>query len=1147
MEVSGRPKQVIPGTAVRRKRFTVRIDDLYGTNSNNTIVGNASGNMPVFEEGAVIEGVVTDVRNDKATVLFNGNKETVASFNCKMELRNAETGQVRRFEVVSADPKKPVLRDVTFAGYDGAVQKMSFMDIDPALPQMIEDFSEVMGDEPGDEGENIGNMSEEDYSALKYEGMTLEKFASERLSRALERIKAERAVTAENIETAVENTAEKREEIEDMAEGTRAVTYYEKIYARLLKEADLPVTEESLEALKSAEKLAESASRLNAGSMLYMIGRGLEATPENIYRAVYSGNVKNEPIDEKDWQQLLPDVGAVVASANEETGNDRVKASDARLLLEHGIPLTKENLLYKVKLENLQKEADNGDAFKMMYARAAVKAVKDGKGPAAALLAQDAPEEDGALQAAKRTVAAVAKISDDAVKLVFRERTELTIQRAVSIESLSKAQDKLDKSPEIAASIAPGMTGQEITAKLRLEEIRLRLTVEAGQRMYAKGINVASEDIEKVVTELREMQREYFRNLSQETDDGNFRSGKTAGRVLEGDAARLIGDDGIASETEERVRNLGRAPVSLIAKSFEERRTITFAQLTDRALSMRRELLESGETYESIEGRLENGGNAIGENVLKAYDEGATQIRRDLGDSIAKAFEGMDSLLEMNGIEITEANRRAVRILGYNSMEITAENIENIKYFDNKVTGLAKKMTPPVVMELLKRGVNPLDSTVDGLTQTVDRILSEMGDTPEEKYSSFLVKLEEKGAISPAERSGYIGIYRMLYRLEKSDGSPIGALLNSGRELTLGNLLTELRSAQTGIDADINDDTVIKESHYVNSISDQIRDGVNAAKTLVRDITEHTEPLAWKNALLGTGTEGHGLSGTEAESLTLEGLADRFADAAEDVSHDAELLRNVMSANTTTKELLKSFGIPDSFRNIRAAAAEFGITVEGDEPHEGDAEAITPAMRPTVTKTELVSALENELATDELLGIKTRIANAKTRQAFETSITARSAVSLTEQLDRLGLIQKLAGSGHYRFTVDNEGEPAGINLTVISNTGSSGTVSVQLRTADYNLTADFSAVITDSTRLSGKIYCDSAGALAGLQGRLEAFVEELSGLGIANGGIGLAQGSESGTGYMKRLTAAGQRAENAPHADTDTLFRVAKSFVASFM
>ncbi len=57
-------------------------------------------------------------------------------------------------------------------------------------------------------------------------------------------------------------------------------------------------------------------------------------------------------------------------------------------------------------------------------------------------------------------------------------------------------------------------------------------------------------------------------------------------------------------------------------------------------------------------------------------------------------------------------------------------------------------------------------------------------------------KLEQTGDISQEERDSYIGIYRMIYQVEAGDGAAIGALMMQGKDVTLRNLMTAVRSTK---------------------------------------------------------------------------------------------------------------------------------------------------------------------------------------------------------------------------------------------------------------------------------------------------------------------------------------------------------------
>lgn len=1144
----------------------MRVNDLYNNVNTNTIsLNNDTSAAAFFTEGSVVEGVVTECDDKKATVLFENRKDIAASFDGNKNvtrtltfpsenIKDAEVGQLRKFRVLSSSSDKIVLKDITFDKKEGAVSKMSIMDIDPSLPQMLEDFEEVNGTKEKEDRDNIRNLSDEDYSALKKEGMDLEKFASERLEKAIERIKFMRSFKAEVLENNIETRRNEEKALTEAAVKKVSKNPAQERIARALAEADLPVTAENVEALEQTSEQFNSISRLSANSIFFLVKNEAVPSLSNVYRAEYAGAATYTPIAENDWKQLENDAAEIAAGAAEELAvlsqekGDTiidVNLNDAKRLLEHDIPLTRENLVYMKQLESLE-------CTEEMTIKAGIRAMKQGKRPDEGLLLDTEAEREERLTAEVRNAVRMTdSISDSAIRIYFR-RNEMEIHP--SLQNLSEAQKEIDENPSVQANLTGGMSIREINTKLMLEEIRLSMTAESGRRLLAKGISIATDNLEKVVDALRETQREMYRNL--------FESGN--GKEMQ-NVSGLEAPDHIYGEVNESLHSVEEAPVQLLGDTYSERHGITLQALAERGRELRVRFLEAGTEFE----RIGNGNPAL-TRASEAYEAGATEIRKDLGDSIRKAFANMDSLLEENGIELTEANRRAVRILGYNSIEINQENIDNIKYYDAKVSGLVEKMTPQVVLEMVERGINPLDMDIDSLAGLVRGIRNEIGKTTEEKFSSFLVRMEESGAVTEAERSSYIGIYRMLYQLEKNDGAALGAAVRSGKELTFGNLMAELRSSKRNINVEINDTSEPAQTRYVNSITDQISEAsgrYNKEKTdsysertayvasLADKILDNTAPEQWKSAL----------NGRDPEKVTIESFAERLEavgteklpdDAAVDGEYDttgveADRIRTIMDSNEGIKNFLNAFNVPDSVSNITACVDELNMLPENRErENEKNKTGIT------LERDELLSGLEGESELDELLGIKTRLANSLIGQAFETSANAISARSLTEQADRLGLLGRLGSNGHFRFTVSDEEKKANINLTIIRNTGNAGTLSIQLKTEEYSMTSDLSLVLMESSydggsvtepMMTGQIYCDSREALPELNGKLAGFREALAAAGIVPGDIKLAQGSESTSRYIGRLAAAKKGEDRKNNVSTGTLYRAARSFVAAFI
>ena len=141
----------------------------------------------------------------------------------------------------------------------------------------------------------------------------------------------------------------------------------------------------------------------------------------------------------------------------------------------------------------------------------------------------------------------------------------------------------------------------------------------------------------------------------------------------------------------------------------------------------------------------------------------------------------MDDILNDLGVEATEENRRAVRILGYNGIEITEDSIIQMKAADEEVQRMFKNMTPAVVTQLIKQGINPLEMKISDLNRVAEQVRSEVGKDDNQKFSEYLYKLEKNNQITEEERNSYIGIYRLIHQVEQTDGAAIGALVNQGQ------------------------------------------------------------------------------------------------------------------------------------------------------------------------------------------------------------------------------------------------------------------------------------------------------------------------------------------------------------------------------
>ena len=985
--------------------------------------------------------------------------------------------------------------------------------------------------------ELVKNLTGDDYESLDEEGMSLEKFSKERLERAIERIKENREVREVRLAEGVEKQQEYRETVDRMAVMAKAETGTEKLIAKMLYDADLPVTEENIAEVSQAADTALNAGKLTDSSESYLIRNNLMPTIENIYKAVHSGEMRQMPIDDTSWESLKEKALEIV----EEAGTDSDKGLEsAKWLVEHDLPVTAENILYKAELDAYK---NAGSVSKEDIFGAAIRSMQEGGSAKEGIVISRLDEATAVIE--KETENLINKIPfirNEAIHLAF---TQGATEENVTIPQLVKAEESIETGTNAGASVK--LIEEEVTVRIQLEEVRVSLNIEAGRRLMANGIDILKDSLMQVSEGLRELKAEYFEGVYKEIEADYGKASVTAS-----DAAKL------AVETEESLGKIYNAPLELYKATFSVRRSVTLAEISDTGETLIKESVSASSASISIN-------PASMTAALSSYESSSTEVRRDLGDSIKKAFAGsVDSLLTANGLDVTEGNRRAVRILGYNSMEITAESIEEIKYFDAKVTGLIDKMTPPVVMTMIRDGINPLECTIDELDEKVSSILKEQGNTAEQKYSEFLVRMEETNSITQNERNAYIGIYRLLYNVEKNDGAAIGSLLQSGRDLTFGNLLTEERTMNLGVDLSADDDTAVKTSYYKNSVSAQINEAFIFQRRLAGEALDVTDPSRWDAAL----------KGKDYQNVTIEGLHDGLyagqgsetaginsipavneSDAGLSVTK-AENIVKTMTANSPVSAFLSSFGIKDSFSNRKAAEDIFFGSGKEDS-------AVS------VTADELSTALESESRFDELLGIQTRRANVLTGQAFRTAITAQAAAELNGRVERIEMLKALAGGGHYRMNVDDGDESKEVNLTFIRNTGDAGTVSIEVQKEGYHLQADLNMVVmeqsysrqgTDGTAGSvnsqaavtrGNIYFEGS-VPEGASDKADSFKEALKEAGINADNINISAGARSDVSYISYL--ANQKAQAEERRDKteektgkiDALYMAAKSFLSFF-
>lgn len=542
-----------------------------------------------------------------------------------------------------------------------------------------------------------------------------------------------------------------------------------------MKAYDIPATDDNIKAGTDAIDRAKSLTNISNETKAYLVRNNMNPTISNVYKATYSSsqvqnykqkvgitdNVKQlyddnqygdkgagsqGKISDELFEELKPQLKQILDEAHIDSSDENL--NQCRWLIDEDIAVTPDNVLLANQIDGITAAGENVSSD--FYARAVTEALAMGKKATDATMSQDGLTFDMAKKACdvlgEATADDIVTLESDNIPVTIENLSKLIAARgkdsAASQASANKAADN---------QITDSREARLVTAQRKLEEARLSMTAEANLSLIKKGVSIDTEPIERVVELLKQQENKYY--------------------------GALFGESSVEA-SDDRVRMYNN-----VCDIFNQMKQQPAYVLT----------LESADdtVYE-----LYTAGKAMKQSLEAAasgYETLMTSPRADMGDSISKAFQNVDDILKELQIDTSESNRRAVRILAYNSTDITEDNIKQIKSVDEQVQRAFSDMTPAVTIEMIKRGISPLDMSMSDISDTARRIKSENPDEKDEKFSEFLWKLEKKNEISEEERDSYIGIYRLISQVEQSDGAVIGSLVNQGADITMKNLLTAVR------------------------------------------------------------------------------------------------------------------------------------------------------------------------------------------------------------------------------------------------------------------------------------------------------------------------------------------------------------------
>ena len=619
-------------------------------------------------------------------------------------------------------------------------------------------------------------LSSEDFNKMMEEGSMPGDMDEVESINTLDKIKAKMAENGVVIEGFNDDLSV--EVLEEMTGSRGAAEALKKEFTA----RDLSLNEENIKEIEEVYKKADEITEITDGMCDYILRNAIEPTVDNLYRVRFSAAevpfkeggyfsdeyghiVKDGDSDMTESDYFAGKIHEIAEKMNiDDEAEEEELLKEAGWLVKSRILCNEGNLSILHDLRSVKLPLSDEDKAKMV-ANAAERGVGIDKA--------EFTQKSNLLERAVEAKEVVDKATDSDLQAIINDGKTLNIANLAEYAGSN------------VRTLNEGMEDPKlITSKRILAEARLQMSVEANYTLIKRGFSLEITALEETVNVLKALEekvnREFFGN----------------------DEIEASTKANLWNESNKIIAEMPYIPVKAVGDMVKSSDIFTLRLTYEVGIGIKEQFEKAQKTYEAV----------------------GTEVRADLGDDIKKAFSNVDDILKENEMELNENNRKAVRILGYSEMEITKENIIDISDKETRLERIINKMNPANTLELIREGVNPLEISMEELEEKLDAMGMDAVRRCD-NYASFICKLDRAGEISDEERNSFIGIYRLLDKVEKSDGKALGDLVKAESEISFKNLLTAIRTGKSkGLNIKLDESVgeAIKAGGYEFDISEQI-------------------------------------------------------------------------------------------------------------------------------------------------------------------------------------------------------------------------------------------------------------------------------------------------------------------------------------
>lgn len=817
-------------------------------------------------------------------------------------------------------------------------------------------------------------LSGADAVKLDEDGFNLTDATPDDMVNIIEKIKIELAMHSDDYVNY--GTAVSKDKIESVT-GSAAMAA--SIESRM-QGADIAVNDESVAEVNGALEKSKELKPLSENTKNYMVANGIEPSIAGIYQAqaATSSSISSDgvtitksanAISDADFEALRPGIEKIIASAGLEV-NDKTLA-DARAFIDTQIPVTKENLEYKAQLDAIDIEKIQADPEEMLN-----------------------------------------KIFDN---MKLGGKAENTLITGSPVDDIKTALDTINRAEysDVAYVISKGETFT--IANLKLEIDARSFSIDYSVARFSSWQETAGRKVTGTSQE---------QNVSEEAEqaaDKAYDMLVTARVLMSANASIYLVKNNISILT---------TPIDELNSMLMEYEQAD--EMYEEAQIAYTDVLEARKTLNEIVRNPARVFASMFDKMNETYEAVGTQIRGDLGDSLKKAVQGSaDDIIKALGLEGTDEDKEAIKVLAANNMDMTKENVETVKSVNAMINNLIKNMKPETVLNMIKDGVNPMNASIEEVNEYLTASNDNASKDNEEKFSKFLYKLDRTNGITKEQRKQFIGIYQMMNIFTKDAGVAAGALIKQGAEVTMSNLMTAYNSRKHyDMDAVIDENTGMAE---VSGIANYYSALFMANGGLVT-------PNTLKNVDNSSGI------GEQSVEMFIEQLEDNYDAAAEEQYYE-EYLKEQQAAVQAGADILRQIRNADTEINSGNIQAVKAFLESGQFPDIRGVKTTRDYARDSIEKIghkEKLSLMYEEMkdeTEEELQEVLSKAGDLDT----QIDVNYEGFLDLRLKDRTIGYIKNLALRHDYRIPyITDSGSTGMLKLTLVQDDDNKGRISVNM-------------------------------------------------------------------------------------------------------